>query len=69
MKIDHRHATWIAKITVEGAEGEVMAEVKERVNSLATPFELEWRRVSAKPWDWKLTRVSNPDLQIPAGFE
>jgi len=69
VKVDHRRATWIAKITIEGAEGEVMAEVKERVNSLATPFELKWHRVSAKPWDWKLVRVSNPDLQIPAGFE
>ncbi len=69
VNVDHRRATWIAKITIEGAEGEVMAEVKERVNSLATPFELEWRRVSAKPWDWKLVRVSNPDLEIPAGFE
>jgi len=69
VKIDHRRATWIAKITIEGGEGEVMAQLRERVNSLATPFELEWRRMSAKPWDWKLARVSNPDLEIPAGFE
>ena len=69
VNVDHRRATWIAKITVQGAEGEVMAEVKERVNSLTKPFELEWRRTSAKPWDWKLARVSNPDLEIPAGFE
>jgi hypothetical protein len=69
VNVDHRRATWIAKITIEGGEGEVMAEVKERVNSLATPFELEWRRASAKPWDWKLARVSNSDLKIPAGFE
>ena len=69
VNVDHRRATWIAKITVQGAEGEVMTEVKERVNSLTKPFELEWRRTSAKPWDWKLARVSNPDLEIPAGFE
>ena len=31
----------------------------------AAPFELEWRRQSAKPWDWKLVRVSNASLEIP----
>jgi hypothetical protein len=46
-----------------------MALLKERVNSLATPFELVWRRVSAKPWDWKLVHVSNSTLEIPADFD
>jgi hypothetical protein len=69
VNIDHRRATWIGKITIEGGQDEVMAEVKERVNSLTKPFELEWRRISAKPWNWKLARVGNPDLEIPAGFE
>jgi hypothetical protein len=44
------------------------AVVKERVNSLTTPFELQWRHISRKPWDWKLVRVSNPELDIPAEF-
>ena len=43
--------------------------MNERQNSLSTPFELQWRHVSGKPWDWKLVRVSNPELEIPAGFE
>ena len=62
-------AVWRAKITIGGDSGEVMALIKERVNSLPAPFELEWRRVSGRPWDWKLLRVSNPSLEIPAGFE
>ena len=46
------------------------AFLSQRVREAITkPFELEWRRTSAKPWDWKLARVSNPDLEIPAGFE
>ena len=42
-----------------------MMLVKERVSSLTTPFDLEWRRMSAKPWDWKLVRVSNAELALP----
>jgi hypothetical protein len=56
---------WKASITIDGDNGEVMATIKERVNSLAAPFQLEWRRMSAKPWDWKLVRVSNAELRIP----
>ncbi|HEY2124994.1 MAG TPA: hypothetical protein VGG94_05975 [Chthoniobacterales bacterium] len=62
--------TWQASVTIEGDNGELATIVKERVNALATPFTLEWRRQSNKPWDWKLVRVSNPNLEIPAtGFE
>jgi hypothetical protein len=61
--------TWQAKIILEGDESELAQLVKERVNPLTTPFVLEWRRVSGKPWDWKLVRVENAGLEIPAGFE
>jgi len=64
--IEGRRAKWTGKITIDGDEGEAMDLLKERVNSLATPFEIEWRRLSAKPWDWKLVRVSNSALEIPA---
>jgi hypothetical protein len=56
---------WKARIIIDGDNGEVTALVKERVNSLTAPFQLEWRRMSAKPWDWKLVRVSNAELKIP----
>jgi hypothetical protein len=62
-------ATWQAKITLEGGDNELGAMIKERVNPLPTPFTFEWRKRSWKPWDWKLVRVSNPGLEIPAGFE
>jgi hypothetical protein len=63
------HATWQAKITIEGGDNELTSMIKERVNPLTTPFLLEWRKRSWKPWDWKLVRVSNSGLEIPAGFE
>jgi hypothetical protein len=53
-----------AKITIEG-EGEIVSLIKERVNPLSAPFELQWRHQSSKPWDWKLVRVSNAELQLP----
>ena len=69
IKIDNREAVWTAKVAIEGDDGETMALIKERINSLGAPFELQWRRISGKPWDWKLVRVSNPELQLPSAFE
>jgi hypothetical protein len=63
--IDHRNATWQGKITIVGDQNEAMMMLKERVNALSAPFTLHWRRLSGKPWDWKLVRVSNPELAIP----
>ena len=65
--VEGQHGSWIARIEVDGDESEVMAEIRQRINSLATPFELQWRRQSGKPWDWKLAHVSNRELQIPRG--
>jgi hypothetical protein len=64
VQIDGTRGWWHAQIRIEG-EGEMTELLKERVNSLATPFELEWHRMSSKPWDWKLVRVTNPSLEIP----
>jgi hypothetical protein len=69
VRLDSLSGFWSAKLTIYGDGGEVMQLVKERVNSLDTPFELEWRRMSSKPWDWKLVRVANQNLEIAPGFE
>lgn len=63
---EQRKGHWRARIMIEGDNSELMGLVKDRINSLKTPFQLEWRRVSAKPWDWKLIRVSNAELVLPA---
>lgn|SRR5215471_5266605 len=68
-RIENGVGIWRGRIAIEGADTELIVAVKERVNSLPTPFELRWRRRSGKPWDWKLVRVSNPELEIPAGFD
>lgn len=65
VRIENRQGYWQAKIKVSGGPGEFTILIEERVNSLTAPFELEWRRRSSKPWDWKLVCVRNPSLEIP----
>src|ERR1700730_9385011 len=66
---DSRRGVWRAKIAIDGDGGELLVFIKERINSLATPFELECLHFSRNPWDWKLASVRNRDLEIPAGLE
>jgi len=60
---------WRGRITVQADPNEVTASVKERVNTLKTPFELQWQQQSGKPWHWKLVTVANPGLELPAGYD
>ena len=64
--IEMPRGIWTGKINVYSSDVGVMQLLDERVNRLPTPFELEWRHLSGKPWDWKLVRVINPAFQIPA---
>lgn len=65
-RIDGQVGYWRAFISIDGdKDNEVIALMKERVNTLKTPFELEWHRRSGKPWDWKLVSVRNPELELP----
>jgi hypothetical protein len=58
---------WRALIKLEADDNEIAAIIKGRINVLEEPFELNWRRESWKPWDWKLVRVSNAALELPSG--
>jgi len=66
VQVETPRAIWVGKIMVYSSDDGVMEVLDERVNKLTAPFEFEWRRISGKPWDWKLVRVSNPAFQIPA---
>jgi hypothetical protein len=57
---------WSGKITLYSTDDDVMEMLDQHVNSLRTPFKLEWHRTSGKPRDWKLARVSNWEFEIPA---
>ena len=66
VQIASPRAVWRGKIALYSSDDDVMEVLDQRVNSLPSPFELEWHHLSGKPWDWKLARVSNPAFEIPA---
>lgn len=66
VQVELPRAIWVGKITVYSSDDGVMEVLDRRVNNLPVPFKLEWHRLSGKPWDWKLVRVSNPAFEIPA---
>ncbi len=66
VQVETRRAVWSGKIALSSSDDEFMEVLDQRVNSVQSPFKLEWHHLSAKPWDWKLVRVSNPALEIPA---
>ena len=68
-KIDNGVGVWRGRITIESDDSDLIAVAKQQLNSLTASFELRWRHASGKPWDWKLVRVSNPELEISAGVE
>ncbi len=66
VQIESSRAVWSGKIALYSSDDDVMEVLDQRVNSLPSPFELEWHHLSGTPWDWKLARVSNPAFEIPA---
>ena len=67
VEVNGDEGSWHAKITIEGAETEVNTMIKQHMNAVAEPFQLQWRRQSWKPWDWQLVRVTNSEFKLPAG--
>jgi hypothetical protein len=65
VQVETLGAVWSGKITLYSSGDDVKEVLDRRVNSLPSPFELEWHHLSGKPWSWKLARVSNPAFEIP----
>lgn len=65
IRVEGNAGTWRGRISLEAEPSELSAIVKERVNTLGSPFELRWREASGKPWDWKLVGVTNSELELP----
>lgn len=51
-------------VKVSGNGSPIAQLVTERVNALRSPFYFTWRRMSWKPWDWRLTRIEQSELDI-----
>jgi len=56
-------------VMIAGGGSPVAQIVTERVNRLRQPFVFTWERASWKPWDWRLTRFDQPELDIGPGLD
>jgi hypothetical protein len=52
------------QISVTGRGGPLADIVMTRAAELKQPFAFTWRQASWKPWDWKLIRVDQPELEV-----
>jgi hypothetical protein len=69
VQVEAQRAVWSGKIALYSTDDDVMETLDQRVNSVQTPFELEWHRISGKAWDWKLARVGNSAFETPTDFD
>ena len=53
------------KLVVKGLGGGLAIYARDAVNQLRSPFTMQWRKRSWKPWDWELTSIEQPELRIP----
>jgi hypothetical protein len=53
-----------APVKIAGDGSPVAQFVVEKVNTLREPFVFTWIRPGWKPWDWRLTRIDQPELEI-----
>ena len=60
--------TLAGRLAVEGSGGPLAEIVQQHVNSLSEPFTFHWQQRSWKPWDWKLVRVDQPELEVRGEF-
>jgi hypothetical protein len=54
-------------VKISGNGGAVAQVVMERVNGLQQPFTFTWHKVGSAPWNWQLTHIDHPELNIEAG--
>jgi hypothetical protein len=62
--ITGREAEIRAPIRLAGDGSPIAHLVVERVNALREPFAFAWARQSWRPWDWQLTRLDHPALDL-----
>jgi hypothetical protein len=67
-RADGAIGTVSSRLKMTGKGSPLAEAAMEEVNALKNPFTFQWTRQSWKPWDWKLTRVDNPDLNLQQGL-
>jgi hypothetical protein len=61
MDVDKHAALTRALIRLDGHGSPIATAAIQSSKASQTPTEFRWRRVSWKPWDWRLVSVDNPD--------
>jgi hypothetical protein len=52
-------------VSITGRGGPLADLVISRAAELKEPFSFTWRQASWKPWDWKLIRTDQKELEVP----
>ena len=61
---DDGTGTTRARLILAGRGSPLAEYAVERVARLTQPFTFTWRQRSWKPWDWVLTKMEQPELEI-----
>jgi len=56
--------TATGRVALQGRGGPLAEMAIQEAATLREPFSFTWRQASWKPWDWKLTRVDQPELEL-----
>ena len=62
--VTDRTAEVRAQIRIAGEGSPIAQLVIEKVNSQGEPFVFAWVRHGWQPWDWRLTRIDHPSLDL-----
>ena len=57
------------RLKISGSGSPIAQMAMERVNQLREPFVFTWQQRSWKPWDWRLIRFDQPELDISETLE
>ena len=62
--------TWVvsSRLQIAGTGSAISAMIVDRANALSEPFVFSFDKQSWKPWDWKLIRMDQSQLEIPQGW-
>ncbi|EDY16841.1 conserved hypothetical protein [Chthoniobacter flavus Ellin428] len=66
-EVHGREGTTSTWIKISGNGSAIAQLVMERVNGLQKPFIFTWRKVGSAPWEWQLTHIDQPELNIDPG--
>jgi hypothetical protein len=66
-EVHDKDATASTRIKVSGNGSAIAQIVMERVNGLQQPFVFTWHKAGSSPWEWQLTHIDQPELNIDPG--